>query len=614
MYNNAMRRLILLLFIFLSACGPVKQPETPELDPEQTARQLISAGDYYAAASEYLSLAEQDQSNAGLYRLKATAAYVEAGDYDQANTVLTATQINEDDGLQQLRRRLLSARLELEFGQPGKAMNLLNEVSIESIPEGLRGTYHNILARAYLARGDYLNAAMERLKEKAFLTSPTQEEKYYRGLWEVFAAIPEADIDDLTLAAPTELNSWFELASVYQTYRFQPEKLGFAIDSWSQRYPGHPAFATIVPDLKQASSQFVSRPTKIALLLPFSNQFKAAASAIRDGFIAAWYAENTNSEQTEIAIYDANALNILEAYQNAVDDGAQYVVGPLEKAAIEQLQQSGELSVPVLALNHPDNNDELSHSGMFQFGLLPEDEARQVAETAIADGRSLALIITPDNEWGTRIANAFSQRWSELGGAVLEQVTLSDEVKDFGAPVKEILNIDSSQARSADLRSRLGRKIISVERRRQDADMIFVVAVPGDARQLMPQIRFFRAGDLPVYSTSHVFSGIENPQKDVDMNDVLFIDMPWILDTTRQLSLIQDALNRNWSQNKSSYRRLYALGIDAYRLIPELNRLKIDENSSFSGETGDLKITEDNIIHRKLRRAQFVEGKPILVN
>ena len=614
MYNNAMRLLILFLFVFLSACSTVKQNEGPQVDPEKTARQLITAGDYTAAADEYLALAEQNQTNSELYQLKATAAYVEAGEFDQAKRILSGIEVDEDNDLQQLRRRLLSARLELEFDQPRKATNLLNEISVDTIPDGLRGTYHDILSRAYLAHGEYLNAANERLKEKSYISTVRQEETFYRGLWEIFAAIPEADIDELARVAPESLHSWFELASIYQLYRFQPDKLGYAIDSWNQRFPAHPAFALIVPELLESSSRFVERPNKIALLMPFSNQFSKAANAIRDGFIAAWYTENNANDNNEIVMYDANSLNIIEKYQQAVADGAEYVVGPLEKEAIEQLQQFGELPIPILALNRPDKQNESGNDKIIQFGLLPEDEAKQVAELAISDGHALALVITPDNEWGSRIANSFIERWEELGGSVLEQVYLDTASKDFATPVKESLNVDSSQARATDLRSRLRRKIISIERRRQDMELIFVAAVPSDARQLMPQIRFFRAGDVPVYTTSHVFSGVEDIQRDVDMNNILFVDMPWILDTTRQLSLIQDSLNRNWSQDRSNYRRLYALGIDAYRLIPELNRLRLDKSMTLSGETGDLKLTDDNIIHRKLRRAQFVEGKPVLLN
>jgi uncharacterized protein len=611
-----MRLLIILLFSLslLTACGPTRDAsQQAQADPEENARLMMQSGDYASAAIEYLNLAAKDKQNAAVYRLKAAAAYVEAGEFSEAEKILSETKVPENDFLQNMRRRILSARLELEFGQPGKALNLLHEITEPEIPQSLRNTYHDILARAYLAHGDYFKAVSERLRLSNYLTTPIEIEQNNRSLWKIFEAIPAADLDDLRLVAPDELTSWFELASIYQTYRYQPARLKNAIDGWIQRYPGHPAYSSIAQQLISKSDQFVQRPSKIGLLLPLSGRYLKSSTAIRDGFLAAWYLDK--QEKSEIEIYDANSLNIVEVYQQAISDGVDYVVGPLEKEAINQLVDYGELSVQVLALNRQDLKSELGvNNKLIQFGLSPEDEAIQIAETAMSDGHRLALVITPDIPWGNRIADAFKERWIELGGGVLEHTHFQSSAKDFSSPVKKLLNIDSSEQRGRDLRNKLNIKIKNVERRRQDADFIFSAAVPGDARQLFPQFRFHRAGDLPVYSTSHIFTGIVDSAKDMDLNDVMFIDMPWILDTTRQLSIIQDALNRNWSQEKSQYRRLYALGIDAYHLIPELGRLSAEKNSYLNGETGDLTISPDNIVKRKLRRAQFVEGKPVLLN
>ena len=361
------------------------------------------------------------------------------------------------------------------------------------------------------------------------------------------------------------------------------------------------------------SSEFVQRPAKIGLLLPLSGKYQKSSTAIRDGFLAAWYQDY--QKDSEIKIYDANSLNIKDIYRQAVADGVEFVVGPLEKEAVNQLADLGELPIQVLALNRQDmDNIESINPKLMQFALSPEDEAVQIAEMAMSDGHRLALVITPDVPWGNRIADAFKKRWLELGGGLLEQGHFETNGEDFGSPVKELFNIDSSEQRGKDLRSRLGRKIHNVERRREDVDFIFAAAVPGDARQLFPQFRFHRGGDIPVYSTSHIFTGIVDSAKDADLNGVIFIDIPWILDTTRQLSLIQDSLNRNWNQEKSQLRRLYAFGIDAYRLIPEVNRLKVEKNSYLNGETGDLTIGENNIVKRKLRRAHFVDGNPIPLN
>lgn len=615
LHNIPMRLSIILLFslALLTACGPTKESTSQaQVDPEENARTLMQSGDYSAAALEYLDLAAKDKQNATVYRLKAAAAYVEAGDFAAAQKTLGDTRVADNDTLQNIRMKILSARLELEFGQPGKALALLNEISEPNIPQSLRITFHDIRAKAYLAHGDYLKAASERLRLSNYLNTPIEIDQNNRSLWKVLEAIPASDIDDLRIAAPEELTSWFELASLYQTYRYQPSRLNNAIDGWVQRYPGHPAYSSIAQELLGKSKQLVNRPAKIGLLLPLSGKFQKSSAAIRDGFLAAWYMDR--QEKSDIEIYDANSLNILDVYQQAVNDGVDYIVGPLEKEAINQLANQGELPTQILALNRQELNKEQTNAKLIQFGLSPEDEATQVAEIAMSDGHRLALVMTPDNPWGDRIAEAFMSRWIELGGGVLERMVFQSNSKDFGSPVKALLNIDSSEKRARDLRNKLNIKINNVERRREDADFIFTAALPGDARQLFPQFRFHHAGDLPVYSTSHIFTGVVNESSDIDLNDVMFIDMPWILETSRQLSIIQDALNRNWSQDRSQYRRLYALGIDAYHLIPEINRLRAEKNTFLNGETGDLRITPDNIIKRQLRRAQFVEGKPVLLN
>ncbi len=615
LHNIHMRLLIISFFLFslLTGCVTTKEamPET-RLDPEKNAQAFMQSKEYSAAALEFLTLSAKDNKNETLYRLKAAEAYVKAGDYIAAQKTLNDINIEDNDSFQSIRLKILSARLKLEFGQPNIALVLLNEVSEQDLPQSLKVVFHEIRAEAYLAHGEYIKAASERLFLSLYLNTPTEIDQNSWSLWDMLEAIPISDIDDLQIIAPEELISWFELASLYQTYRHQPNKLNNVINGWTQRYPGHSAYPSIIEKLIEKSNQFVTRPSKIGLLLPLSGKFKKSSTAIRDGFLAAWYMNN--QEKSNIKIYDTNSLNILDVYQQALNDNIDYVVGPLEKEAVSQLASLDKLPIPILALNRQKNNEEKNNDKLVQFGLSPEDEATQVAEIAMSDGHKLALVMSPSNSWGDRIAKAFMSRWIELGGEILEHAIFQSNSQDFSSPVKKLLNIDSSEKRGRDLRNKLNIKIHNVERRREDADFIFTAAVSGDAHQLFPQFRFHRADDLPVYSTSHIFTGIFDEARDIDLNDIIFIDMPWILDTSRQLSIIQDALNRNWSQESSQYRRLYAFGIDAYHLIPEINRLRTERDAFLIGETGDLSITPNNIIKRKLRRAQFFEGKPVLIN
>jgi len=621
LHNIYMRLLIILLFLlpFLSACAPTTSKEADiQLNSEikeieENALSLIQSGDYSEAAREYLNLSQKNEKRFTFYIIKAIDAFTEGKDYDKAYEILIKNTLNNQDVEVHIRTKILNAYIDLKSGRPGKTLNLLNEITEDEIPKSFKIAFHEIYARSNLAHGNYIKAALEQLKLTEYLSSPKIIEDNSRKVWEIFELIPKSELEDLRLVVPGELSSWLELALINQTYKYQPKKLENTIDGWAQRYQNHDAYDSITKELINKSAQFAQRPSKIGLLLPLTGQYKKSSIAVRDGFLAAWYLDR--QKKADIEIYNANSSNIIEIYQKALNDGVDYIVGPLEKEATNQLYGNTNASIKILALNRQDlKNDQIGNKNLFQFGLSPEDEAGQVAEIAISDGHKRALVLTPDTLLGDRLADAFVKHWLELGGEVSEHTRFINNTTDFSSPVKELLNIDKSEQRARDLRNKLKIKIHNIERRRQDADFIFTAAIPEDARQLIPQLRFHYADNLPVYSTSHIFTGIIDSAKDIDLNDVIFIDMPWILDTKRQLSIVQDALNRNWSQEKSEYRRLYALGIDAYNLIPNINRLNHEEDSFMIGETGDLIIVRDNIIKRNLRKAKFIEGKPVLLN
>jgi len=61
-------------------------------------------------------------------------------------------------------------------------------------------------------------------------------------------------------------------------------------------------------------------------------------------------------------------------------------------------------------------------------------------------------------------------------------------------------------------------------------------------------------------------------------------------------------------KNFNHLKRLYALGTDAYHLVPELNALSSDPNLSFSGATGAIAIDQFGHITRETRWGKFDEG------
>jgi len=356
-------------------------------------------------------------------------------------------------------------------------------------------------------------------------------------------------------------------------------------------------------------------PRQVAVLLPLSGSLAEASTAIRDGMLAAYFDTSDGSLRPELRFYDtgANPGDAVARYQQAVTDGANFVIGPLRKEAVEALLQQEQLPVPVLTLNQVDTEGNVNAS-VYEFGLAPEDEAREVARRAWQDGHRRAISLVPQGEWGERVQAAFADEWSKLGGSLLDHPTYDPGEADHSRVISATLNLDASKARQASLVRLLGRQLEFEPRRRQDVDFIFLVATPEQARLIRPQLSFFRAQHVPVYSTSHVYSGQPDQSRDSDLNGLIFCDMPWMLESGSSWKELKQGISELWPDNAASRGPFYALGIDAYRILPYLGRFESSLFGSYHGVTGNLTIDPRQEVHRTLVWAQFKNGLPYLLN
>src|SRR5690606_30957505 len=148
----------------------------------------------------------------------------------------------------------------------------------------------------------------------------------------------------------------------------------------------------------------------------------------------------------------------------------------------------------------------------------------------------------------------------------------------------------------------LGSDLQVISSRRQDFDMIFLLAYPGKARQIMPLLKYNYATDVPVFATSTVYAGSLDVKKDKDLDGVIFCDMPWVFS--------HDLGNKNWPEQFNSYNRLYAMGMDSFALTGKLNQLKIFPALGANENSGVLYLKQNGEIAQTLRWGQFHQGAP----
>jgi hypothetical protein len=391
-----------------------------------------------------------------------------------------------------------------------------------------------------------------------------------------------------------ELQGWLQLALISYTYRDNPKSLLAALDQWQSHFSNHPANHILPNPLDSIANKMLKPAKQVALLLPLSGSLSGPGNAIREGFMDAYKANKSNAA-TQVKMYDTNKGEVASVYQQAITEGADYIVGPLTKGQVATIAAMNH-PVPTLLLN---DSEVSAQDNSYLFGLSPANEAIQVAIKAKIKGYTRALIIAPKNDWGNEVTKAFTNQWQKNGGQVADTFLYGSN-EDMNKKMRDFLHISKSQEREKQLKQLLGQDLQSSTSRRQDFDMIFLLAYPSKARQIMPLLKYYYAGDIPVYATSSVYGGNANALKDKDLDGVIFCDIPWVF--SHQMGV------RNWPEQFNSYNRLYALGKDSYALATQLNQLILFSADGSNEKNGTLYLKPSQQVARVLEWGQFRQG------
>lgn len=530
--------------------------------------------------TQLISLANQ-QSNveiANQYRLIAVDKYIQAKQEAKAQEILKELPANLTN-TQQMIVALLNANIALNKKDTTTALSLLTGKTFYQLDEqdpDLQVRVRLLKASAFELEGKPLQALRERSYISSFLKGNTAQDNQ-DNIWRLAMSVP---LDALLSAADSgETGGWLELAKAVKTASTVTEQKQ-NIENWIAANPNHPAAINPPAELLTIKGLTTETYSKIAVLLPQKQKY---AQAIYNGFIAAYY-QAPNKDKVTIKAYESTDYPTMDAfYAQAQKDGIQLVVGPLDKAQINGLSKKSTLPITTLALNYTDTNTQPPQ--LFQFGLLPEDEAREAATRAFNDGKRHAIAVVPQGEWGKKVLSAFRAKWEEQGG-VLEGIEYIDRPVDLDgqmvALTKKLPNLKEA-----------------------NDNMLFMVADPAMARQIRALLTYHDEKDLPVYATSHIYSGVPSANQDADLNGVLFTDVPWLLSDNNP---VQQAIVAQWPQAKTSFARLYALGADTWSLIPRLSELKALPNSRIEGLSGELSIDSQQRVVRKLPWATFDKG------
>ena len=319
-------------------------------------------------------------------------------------------------------------------------------------------------------------------------------------------------------------------------------------------YGGAPAIGAAPPP---------AGPHVALILRAHSPSFAQPAEAVRAGFFEAWQRQ---AEALPAHLYavgdDSRALP--GVYRNAVASGARVVVGPLTRDGVNALASDpASITVPTLVLNVPDSGGTRPRQ-LYTLSLTIEAEARQIARLALAEGRRKAFTVSEPTPLARRMREAFVEAFERDGGSHIADYAYTTDTA-------------------------------SLERMRQAAslgvaDMVFFAI----GAQRVGTVRTYMT-PIAAYGTSQLNPGNAASANPVDLANVRFVDMPWMVQPDHPAVMV---FARQGPRLPDDLERLYALGIDAARIAIEL--LAGRNNVELDGVTGHLRSGPDGQIRRGL--------------
>ena len=577
--------------VLLTSCSSEPVKNKPILEVQTQPKQRMPA----KPAVKSYGLANDQASN---YLLNADT-FIQSGDSQSARKQLDLLNQAELSPEQRGKFNLLDGQIALSMGDAEQALQKLKIARPALLSTQDKINYYQSLAFAHLLMGDVLPAVSARIKLGNLLQKPEQQQANIAAILDMLSVLPEQTLTAQPEIAD-ELSGWMSLAKILKQ-RHQPgADIGGQIQQWRLNYPGHSANADFLQaylanspvsaqpsEAGLASAPAQSAGATIAVLLPTSGPYATAGKAIKDGLTAAHRLAASAAPQVPLKFYDSAEEDITDLYQRAVSEGATQVIGPLIKEQIQALAASAELTVPILALNHVEN---LIQNNLYQFGLSPIDEADALALKAHGDGRQSALILVPNTAQGERIGNYLASSWQSRGGIVAG-------MQNYDPKQHEIVDKFNQLVNSA-----------SYPGGQQPARAVLLSANAEAARELAPQLKYQQNADLAVYAMPTIYSGRPSPVQDAELGSFHFCDVPWLFADYYGGPLSQSALQNSWQGLSETVTRLMALGIDAYNIVGRLDQLA---GSPYAGATGQLALSGDNRITRKLVCAQFKGGVPV---
>ena len=550
---------------------------------EDIVRRAEAASDDAQRARYYLRALERLHDAGDVARAKGMAETMRGREIGQPASIADALAPEA-----RFRFDAIGLDLALESGNIDEVDRLLAVLK----PQGLNQERQamRLRARTLSAVGNVASAAETLMALAEVSTDPDTVEALAGSIWRHLTALPVLESRTRAeAAASASARAWWTLAHDFNAALTRRGQVR-AWQRWRSLHTDHPATRYPPPALVRTERD----PDQLALLVPVTGDLGAAGEAVRDGFLAAYL--HAGSVARRVHVYDTDAMSVRAAYDLALRQGAEVIVGPLQKAEVAALSALTP-TVPVIALNHLDAGAPRSEF-VVQFSLAVEDQALAIADALEADGVERIVLFDSPARWSSR---ARVRLEDELDGVEAVGFGTFHRVGQVTNTVGDALHVTESKTRARAIESLLGTQFEFTARRRDDVDAVVALVDADELLSLKPALEFHFAGDLPVYApATATLDGVDLSR----LEGLRVCAIPWMLDP----GALGAAVKAGFPASRGSYASLFALGVDGFRLANQFARLTV-HREPIPANTGVLSLGDDGRIRRELVWATVRGGR-----
>src|SRR2546423_1051236 len=169
----------------------------------------------------------------------------------------------------------------------------------------------------------------------------------------------------------------------------------------------------------QSTASIGEGKVKVGLILPLSASGNAAVAAQSMRNAAEMALAEFNNPDIQLLVKDdgGSAPGAQQAAQQALDEGAEIILGPLFALTVTPVGQIARARrIPVVAFSTDAN---VAAPGVYLLSFLPESDVERIIGYAAGQGRRSFAALVPDNAYGTVVEAAFKQAVARRGGRVI---------------------------------------------------------------------------------------------------------------------------------------------------------------------------------------------------